>query len=313
MKKIARVLFPLMLVIAFALSAAACFTTSEVVELEVSGNFKTAYAIGQTFDKAGMVVTGTLEDGTTRKVTSFTVSPSRALTAADEKITVSHSGISVEIPIAVKSENQTVLDAYVKAGYVLNIETAETRIAAEYFDQFLLLGYDFDFILGPANASPRRIFVLVDAPSAQLANAFVIGLFEEFDEYFDFRIYGANAIICLIGWDFVPWKYVFGPESANSRNVEILRAYQAAGYYLNPHSVNTDPITDILAELEDFGIDYEYIIASNRFFILFDCPDIATAQDVATWYGANYTVQRNGVDVIVFVLGQDLAPWSFVF
>ena len=52
---------------------------------------KTTYTAGESFDKAGMVVTATYDDSTTAPVTSYTVSPSGALATTDTSVTVSYT------------------------------------------------------------------------------------------------------------------------------------------------------------------------------------------------------------------------------
>ena len=52
---------------------------------------KTTYTEGESFDKAGMVVTATYSDSTTAEVTSYTVSPSGALATTDTSVTISYT------------------------------------------------------------------------------------------------------------------------------------------------------------------------------------------------------------------------------
>lgn len=52
---------------------------------------KTTYVIGESFEKAGMVVTATYADNTTAAVTDYTVSPNGALKLTDTQITVSYT------------------------------------------------------------------------------------------------------------------------------------------------------------------------------------------------------------------------------
>lgn len=56
---------------------------------------KTAYTEGETFERAGMVVTATYSDGTTAPVTGYTVSPSGALTTSDTAVTISYTAGTV--------------------------------------------------------------------------------------------------------------------------------------------------------------------------------------------------------------------------
>ena len=52
---------------------------------------KTVYAIGETFDPAGMVVTATYSDGSAAAVTDYTTAPTAALTVSDTAITISYT------------------------------------------------------------------------------------------------------------------------------------------------------------------------------------------------------------------------------
>ncbi len=52
---------------------------------------KTSYAVGESFDSAGMLVTATFKDTTTELVTDYTVTPLRALTASDSAVTISYT------------------------------------------------------------------------------------------------------------------------------------------------------------------------------------------------------------------------------
>ena len=68
---------------------------SEEVKLEsitISTNpTKINYIEGEVFDRSGMVVTATYNNGTSKTVTNYTASPSRALTIADNKVIVSYT------------------------------------------------------------------------------------------------------------------------------------------------------------------------------------------------------------------------------
>ena len=52
---------------------------------------KTTYTAGQSFNKAGMVVTATYSDSTTAPVTTYTVTPSGALKTTDTSVTISYT------------------------------------------------------------------------------------------------------------------------------------------------------------------------------------------------------------------------------
>lgn len=56
---------------------------------------KTAYAVGETFDTTGMVVTATYNNGDTEEVSDYTYSPTTALTVEDTSVTVSYTSEEV--------------------------------------------------------------------------------------------------------------------------------------------------------------------------------------------------------------------------
>jgi hypothetical protein len=53
---------------------------------------KISYFIGQTFNKAGMVITAYYDNNTSRVVTDYTYSPNGALSLTDTKIIISYGG-----------------------------------------------------------------------------------------------------------------------------------------------------------------------------------------------------------------------------
>jgi hypothetical protein len=63
---------------------------------------KTLYQIGETFDPAGMVVTGTYTDGATRAETGYTLAGAGPFTESGErKVAVALGGFTAEVPITV--------------------------------------------------------------------------------------------------------------------------------------------------------------------------------------------------------------------
>ena len=83
----------------------------ELYDIVISGTFETNYVEGQTFNRAGMVVTARYVDDSADQVINypnFTIYPSRALTIADEFITITYQEgfdqnnvVTVDIPITV--------------------------------------------------------------------------------------------------------------------------------------------------------------------------------------------------------------------
>ncbi len=73
-----------------------------VTEIEVSTlPAKTEYAVGDTLDTTGMVVTATYSDGTTETVTDYTVSDVDMTTAGTKTVTVTYEGKTTEFTITV--------------------------------------------------------------------------------------------------------------------------------------------------------------------------------------------------------------------
>lgn len=72
---------------------------------------KTSYLAGESFDPTGMVVTATYSNGTSGVVTGYTYSPSGALSASDEAITISYGGKSTSVSITVVDVGLNVVGA----------------------------------------------------------------------------------------------------------------------------------------------------------------------------------------------------------
>lgn len=72
-------------------------TTSELTSIKITTPpAKTIYDEGETFDRAGMVITATYDDGTEKLVDRYVVEPTRALTKDDTKVTISYSENEIE-------------------------------------------------------------------------------------------------------------------------------------------------------------------------------------------------------------------------
>ena len=78
-----------------ATEATATITINEALQLMgieiTTAPTKTAYTVGESFDPAGMVVTARYSDQSTEAVTTYTYSPTGALTLNDTEITVSYT------------------------------------------------------------------------------------------------------------------------------------------------------------------------------------------------------------------------------
>lgn len=106
MKSTRKIILLMLMVLAVAglcVFVAACGEepVSELTGITVSGEYKTEYVEGQTFDDEGMVVTANYDDGTSKTVTDYTIDKTGALKTSDNKITVSYEGKTAEVEITV--------------------------------------------------------------------------------------------------------------------------------------------------------------------------------------------------------------------
>ncbi len=73
-----------------------------VTEIKVTSQpTKTVYEVGDTFDPTGMVVEAIYNDKTSEVITDYTIDKTGPLTEADDKVTVSYAGFSVDVNIQV--------------------------------------------------------------------------------------------------------------------------------------------------------------------------------------------------------------------
>lgn len=87
-----------------------------LTDIEITHQPETVnYTEGDTFDRAGMVVTAYYADGKNETVDDYTVSPDRPLTPADTKITVSYYGKSKTVDIVVTPKEIPVVTYWFEA------------------------------------------------------------------------------------------------------------------------------------------------------------------------------------------------------
>ena len=91
---------------------------------------KTEYKVGEYFDKTGMVVKSTYNDGTGETITNYTYSPSGALTLDDKFLTVKSGTFEAKQSITVTKE-----DVYLAAIYVKTQPNKTTYVAGENFNK----------------------------------------------------------------------------------------------------------------------------------------------------------------------------------
>lgn len=93
---------------------------------------KITYYTGEAFDPAGMVITGTLSDGTTAVITDYTLNKTQ-LTAEDTQVTASYGGQSVNVPVTVSAyEKVSVSDlSRISDGTTVAVEGYYVGVAEE--------------------------------------------------------------------------------------------------------------------------------------------------------------------------------------
>ena len=76
----------------------------KITKIAVTTRPRLKYIVGERFDKTGMVVTATYDDGTTEEVTDYTIDKTEPLTVKDNSVTVMYKGKLAYIPIVVGIE-----------------------------------------------------------------------------------------------------------------------------------------------------------------------------------------------------------------
>ncbi|MCI8325380.1 MAG: hypothetical protein HFH71_02405, partial [Clostridia bacterium] len=73
----------------------------KIIRIEIGGNYKSSYTIGEQFNAAGMIVYGIYPDGerTEINVNDYTYAPKEALTEGDNTITVSYGNLSASFTV----------------------------------------------------------------------------------------------------------------------------------------------------------------------------------------------------------------------
>jgi len=120
-------------------------------------------------------------------------------------------------------------------------------------------------------------------------------------------------ILTVLALSFLAFAACAAPES---KNQGIIDAYKAAGYSLNP--AGTDAAKAAFEKLGDqYKVDYLAkdltVLGSQKMFILFKCKTTKEAKDIDKTYKDIYTTKISGVDVMIFMMGADTAPWDSVF
>ena len=73
----------------------------KIIRIEIGGNYKSSYTVGEQFNAAGMIVYGIYPDGerTEINVNDYTYAPKEALTEGDNTITVSYGDLSASFTV----------------------------------------------------------------------------------------------------------------------------------------------------------------------------------------------------------------------
>lgn len=70
---------------------------------------KVKYVEGQNFDKTGMIIVGTYQDGSEHEIEEYTIENGEKLTTSQKSVTVSFGGKSVEVAITVEKKQLQIL------------------------------------------------------------------------------------------------------------------------------------------------------------------------------------------------------------
>ena len=100
---------------------------SKVSKITVTTRPRLKYIVGETFDKTGMVVTATYEDGTSKEVTDYTVDKTAPLTVKDSSVMIMYKGKMAFLPLTVGIELQEKLT-------IPNAGNAVYTVEAEHLD-----------------------------------------------------------------------------------------------------------------------------------------------------------------------------------
>ena len=121
---------------------------------------KLTYSTGEKFDQMGMEIKATYEDGSTRVVTGYVVTPDGALTVNDKEVTISYT--EGEVTKVIK-QPITVVEAYVTE---ISIATLPTKMEYNLGDEFDPTGMVVNAKYSNGNTSPIDNYVV--SPSGKL-------------------------------------------------------------------------------------------------------------------------------------------------
>lgn len=104
---------------------------------------KVSYAVGETFDPTGMVVTATYSDESTKAVTDYTYDKTAALTIDDTKVTVTYKGKTATVTISVAYPDLEGLDLMFNSSNGKHTVTGDANSAVVAWDKVVSNEYSF--------------------------------------------------------------------------------------------------------------------------------------------------------------------------
>lgn len=134
---------------------------------------KTAYFPGDAFDPAGMVVTATFDDGTTREITEYTVSP-ETLTGETTAVTVSFEGKTASVSVTMQTLELTgiaVTTLPAKTSYTVgeSFETTGMVVTGTYNNGTTKVLEDYSYTpTGALQAGDSKITVTCQGKTAEI-------------------------------------------------------------------------------------------------------------------------------------------------
>jgi hypothetical protein len=107
MKKSYRIAALVLSLVFAAIGLTSCAQQAKLVEVQMMTPVeKTLYLVGETFDPAGLVLTGVYSDGSRQKVTDYKIDKTAPLTKEDTVVTISANGFDFPIDVKVITKGE---------------------------------------------------------------------------------------------------------------------------------------------------------------------------------------------------------------
>lgn len=201
---------------------------------------KTTYNVGESFDPTGMKIVAKYDDYSEKELTSeeYTIDKTGPLTEADDKVTVSYGGLSVDIPIVVGED------------YLLKInDIGNKRVEAES------LPTD-EFVYRPEFAGQSYVVNSPDSSNGQSIERYDEGSKTNFDFYVG-EASKAHLMINLSNYDLITLDDVFtvklDDQVLTSNNPEL--GHRNASDFYNWKIADYSSI-DLSAGVHDLSIEF---------------------------------------------------------